>query len=139
MEDFPTKNRVTPVLEVCRIEVEHAGGVKVFDPNAQIIFLHTDADQVRTWQPIPGRCSDISGKPAILYRSSDLELVLTVPEWVAMVGNELEPHQFFALRERFGDFFEIHDDFYDPDTGEASQPREMLHRVMGFPRGGYDI
>ena len=123
--EHPPKNRLAKQREVLDIEVEHASGVEHFDPNAQIMALAVSPEFVAAWKPVEGAVSSISGAPAIIMRTHDLEIALTVDEYAGLVGNELEPHEFKALLARYGSFFEIHDDFYDPESGEAWQPKGL--------------
>ena len=119
---YPPRNRRATELPVLRIEIEHADGTEVFDPNGMIGFLLTRKNDMLAWRPVPGRVSDISGKPALLYRAADYEVALTPEEMLRYTAYDLKPDEFFAIRERLGDHFEIHDDMYDEETGEALQP-----------------
>jgi hypothetical protein len=64
----------------------------------------------------------ISGHPAVVYAADDVEAPMTTTEVFALVHLSLLPAEYFALRERYGVFHEIHDDFYDLETGLAVQP-----------------
>ena len=57
-----------------------------------------------------------------LYRTDQVALKLPREKMVALLFRDLSPEDFFILHARFGIFHEIHDDFYDPETGEALQP-----------------
>jgi hypothetical protein len=131
MPENTPRNRQATKLGMLRIEVEHAGGVETLDPNREIMAILQRPDEVTSWGPVPGRTSVLSGEPAILYRADDLEVPLTVPEYVRLVGRELRPEEFRALLREYGDAFEWHDDFYDPETGEACQPKGLASR-LGF-------
>ena len=113
------KRKTLPVL---LIELEHGGGVENFDHNSIIWLFLQRGDDVLSWKPVTGRVSDLSGKPAILYRAHDYEICLTQDEMLRYIGKDLKPEEYRKLRDKHGDHFEIHDDFYDPDTGEALQP-----------------
>lgn len=126
--EYPKRNRRGEELPVLRLEVEHADGVEVVDPNGQIIQVIRDLDKVLSWKPVPGQTSVISGQPAILYRAEDFEAPLTVDEYVGLVGRELEPQEYLALLNHFGSAFDWHDDFADPETGEAVQPKGLRPR-----------
>ena len=127
--DHPPKNRLPTERPVLDMEVEHRSGVEHFDPNTQIMALVTQPDFVAAWKPVEGAKSVVSGQPAIVYRTADLEIPLTVDEYAGLVGCELEPEEFRTLLETYGTFHEIHDDFYCPDTGEAFQPKDLRSRV----------
>jgi hypothetical protein len=123
--DLSPRNRLPEARPVLDIEVEHASGTEHFGPNEQIMAFVVGPEMVAAWKPLDGVVSVISGAPAIIVRTHDLELPLTVDEYAGLVGCELEPHEFEALLARYGSFFEIHDDFYDPETGEAWQPKGL--------------
>lgn len=139
--DPTPRNRLPEARPVLNIEVEHASGIEHFDPNTQIMALIVRPEFVAAWKPLDGPVSVISGAPAIIVRTHDLELPLTVDEYAGLVGNELEPHEFKALLARYGSFFEIHDDFYDPRTGEAWQAkglRPQFRASVAALRSGLD-
>lgn len=119
------RNRTVEVLESGDIRVHHADGVLRLDPNQQIEELHFRPGNILGLRPVPGAASVISGAPAIVYRTYDIEIPLTVWEYVGLVDRSLEPAEFHALMDRYGDFFEIHDDYYCPGTGGAFQPHGL--------------
>jgi len=126
--NHPPRNRLASPRPVLDIEVEHADGVVQFNPNSQIMALVERPDALAAWRPVDGAVSAISGEPAIIVRTHDLEIPLTVDEYAGFVGKELQPEEFKVLLDRYGSFFEIHDDFYDAETGEAWQPKELRDR-----------
>ena len=128
--DHPPKNRLATAREVLDIEVEHASGIERFDPNTQIMALVVKPEFVAAWKPVDGAVSIVSGAPAIILRTHDLEIPLTVDEYAGLVGSELQPDEFKALLDRYGSFFEIHDDFYDAETGEALQPKGLREQFQ---------
>lgn len=74
--------------------------------------------------PVPGLQSVISGEPALLYRTNEAQIPLTAAEIRRMGRRALSPQEFFAICDAVGAIWELHDDFYDPETGEAFQPHE---------------
>jgi len=138
---YQPKNRISDPLPVLQIKIDHAEGTFTSCPNGMAVsamwgmngtkpevpdgFL---ADQSEIFnpvslQPLPGVASVISGGEAVVYRSDDLVIPMTVEELFRFMKLDLRPEEYFALRNRYGMFFEIHEDFYHPDTGEALQPR----------------
>lgn len=116
MEDkYPPKNRQPTSLPLLRIEIVHAMGMTVFDPNSMIRFVINDTQHFVNLRPILGKKSILSAKPALLYRANDLEIPLTNPELMRLVSYSLDPWEHFGLRQIYGDFFEIHSDFYSED------------------------
>jgi hypothetical protein len=116
----PKRNRLEEALPLLRIEVHHADGVFVADPNGMAVAgCERALDALR---PLPGRASALSGEPGVLWRSHDVEAVLTPAELGRLARLSLRPDEVLALIERFGVVHEWHDDFYDLDTGEALQP-----------------
>lgn len=132
------KNRKSTGLGILEIEVEHAVGVVKTNPNgiavSAMVALQDETpdfpDRLPTADvfnphdltPIDGTFSMLSGEPAVVYRTDELEIPLSVDELVRFMAHDLKPSEFRVLIEHFGEFHEIHDDFYDPDTGEALQP-----------------
>ena len=75
--------------------------------------------------PRPGVPSVISGRDAVTYRSEDVAIELAPDELLRLMAADLKPDEYFRVRDRVGVFFEIHDDFYDEETGEALQPKRF--------------
>jgi hypothetical protein len=73
-------------------------------------------------EPISAMRSMLSGKLAVKYRTADVEIALSPDELLRLLARDLWPDEYFGLRKHFGEFHEIHSDFYDPKTGAAVQP-----------------
>lgn len=73
--------------------------------------------------PLPDTVSIISGEPAIIYRTREVTLPLTLDETKRLVLLALSRDEFEAIIENVGAIYELHDDFYDPESGEAFQPK----------------
>jgi hypothetical protein len=110
------------ILDVLRIEIHHANGTEVLDPNGVTIAMVSNPPAHRTWKPTD-RVSIISGEPAILYKTHEVELALTPDETYRLVMRCLTRDEFRSLHKQVGSFFEIHGDFYDPQDGTALQPK----------------
>lgn len=68
--------------------------------------------------------STISGEAGcIRYYTSEVDIYLTKEEAVRLMATALRPHEALALIKEVGMFYEVHDDFYDPKTGHAFQPK----------------
>jgi hypothetical protein len=61
--------------------------------------------------------SVLSGEPSVAFRHDDMVVDLTPDELLRFISRSLRVDEFVALREHFGDFFDIHGDFYDQQTG----------------------
>ena len=124
MYDYPAKNR--PVdnggLEGVDIDITSGTGTQRLDPNGLIAATFTG--KLDKLVPIEGVQSDISGAPAVRYRSAEVLLHLTPEELKRLVTRCLEPAEFFALFNKYGEFFEVHSDFYNFETGKALQRME---------------
>lgn len=76
----------------------------------------------------PGPCDACEeDHETVLYRTNNydnkpLEINLCRSHLHRLFARSLEPDAFKALYKKFGDFHEIHDDFYDPEDGCAFQP-----------------
>ena len=84
VETYPAKNRRPTDLPILRIEIEHAGGIDVNDPNGIIMAVLGEPWRLADLQPVPGWGSDISMEPAVLYRADDLEVALTPLEYIRL-------------------------------------------------------
>ena len=75
--------------------------------------------------------SELSGLPALTYRTTQVTLRLTTQEISRLVRLDLTPPEFLKLKANHGIFHEIHGDFYD-DNGVALQPkREVVTGMDG--------
>ena len=104
-----------------RIDIEDADGIHHFDPNSLVLAV-VDGQQ-RHWRPIPDLASELSRQDAVWYRSHDVTLCLTLEELERLVMLRLTRDEYMTLQSRHGIVFEWHEDFYDPDSGEALQPK----------------
>jgi hypothetical protein len=134
------KNRVAEELPFPEIRVDHAGGSEKTDPNGLfgcVIWategrrpIGADGEPVDypglfnplDLKPLEGQVSAISGEPAVVYRADDVVIPLTPRELLRFLAHALRPKEFFAIRDRYGSFFEIHDDFYNASSGMTYQP-----------------
>lgn len=100
------------------LDVVSATSTWRFDPNAFIMA----AVEHKLIDGEPLYPSFLSGEPGYLYRNHVLQIALTKAELYRFAYHALRPDEFLKLYHALGEFHEIHDDFYDPDTGEAFQP-----------------
>lgn len=115
-DKYPPKNRPTtpwPYRSVDIVAIS-ADGRTVFDPNSLAIAAYNSG--LNKLAPVKGLLSDISGQPAITVQYDSVDLALTIEEFERLAIKTLAPHEFFALAEKFGIFYEIHGG-YDEDTG----------------------
>ena len=149
---YEPRNRKPDSLPVLHIEVEHAGGTAKTNPNgiavSAMMGIKTGSLDIpegfltagtATFNPIslsPLRDTNslISGLPAVIYRADDYELALTPEELFRFMKHSLMPAEYFAVRDHAGMIHEIHDDFYDVETGAAFQPMddEQYQKDMGW-------
>jgi hypothetical protein len=129
-------------LDFLRIRVDHADGTENACPNSIIgcaIWavtgeepdwrgrnngFHPDSELFNplSLKPLPDTTSVISGEPAVVYRADGNTIPMTVEELLRFIRHDLRPEEFRVLFAKYGGIHEIHDDFYDPRTGEAFQP-----------------
>lgn len=119
---YPERNRKATGLGPVDIEIQGEVGTWKTDPNGLIITAVTGMFPLEKIGK-PTTSSMLSGEPAYLYRTSELEVALTGEEIRRLTRRDLHEQEFFKLREAFGLFFEIHEDFYDETTGEALQAK----------------
>lgn len=124
-EDIP--NIELPVL---RLEVAERDKVLVFDPNSLLVAIMSGNFDARLMEPAEYWPSMISGHPGLQYRCRDMVIELSPTEMDRFLRHDLNPEEYQAIRLRYPwqpqDFFDIHDDFYDPATGEALQPLKRV-------------
>ncbi len=131
---FPPKNRRSESLDVLVLEIRHADGTLTMDPNGMAKAVFTEPDKLLDLKPLDGVASVLSGSPAVIFRSMDLEISLAPDECLRLCAHALEPDEYFTLRDRYGEFYEIHvPDFFDAETGEAMQPRPVPERAQRKP------
>lgn len=109
------------IIDVLRLEVKHTGGELVFDPTTIIMAMLDETHDIHKIQD-GLTVSVITGKPGVIYKTHQAEVHVTFQELRRIVYRNLKPHEFKVLYRIHGDIHELHDDFYDPDTGEAFQP-----------------
>lgn len=127
-DKFPPKNRTNRTdLGVIDIEISGQGTTLVFDPNGLIIALIRDELFPQLGEPISdNKGSVLSGQPGYRYCDSEVDMVLERSELDRFIRHDLMPEEYFKLRDTYGLFFMIHDDFYYEDTGEAVQPAKVV-------------
>jgi hypothetical protein len=112
---IPT-GRVDTGLGVLQIHVVDLASTHRYDPNTAKIAAITES--LNLGKPVGP--SDLSGEPGYIYRTHEMQLVLTKGELSRLLLRDLHPAEVLKLRKWLGDFFEIHNDFYD-DEGNALQ------------------
>jgi hypothetical protein len=112
------QGRLETGLTYMDLDVVSASATRRFDPNSFVLAAleHT----LVAGEPLYP--SFLSGEPGFLYRNHVLQIALTGAELQRFACHALLPEEFFKLYRALGEFHEIHDDFYDPDTGKAYQP-----------------
>lgn len=70
----------------------------------------------------PVATSVLSGEPGYYYRDVEICLALSACELSCMLRHNLEPEEYFKLREAYGLFHHIGPDYYDVDSGRALAP-----------------
>jgi hypothetical protein len=122
VERFPPKNRTTRT-DLGPVDIEIGGHHKVlkFDANRLIIAVLNELLFSELDGPIPAevKSSILSGRAGYRYCDCDVDMILERDELERFIKYDLTPEEYFKLREHFGKFFMIHDDFYDEETGTA--------------------
>lgn len=113
------------------IKITDANGVSLFNPlSITSAFIAGLRDELL---PMDDKLSIVSGAPGISYRTDNADLLLTPDEAYRLVMLALTPKEFFAIYAAVGNIYEIHNDFYDPDTGAAFQP------TVDIPQGNFRV
>jgi hypothetical protein len=146
------RNRQPHALGDLGIEIEHADGVLETDLNGAVMSalcgLTGEKPAVSqglptisavfdplSLEPISGVRSILSGKLAFKYRTVDVEVALSPDELLRLLAHDLWPDECLGLRKHCGQFHEIHDDFYDPKTGLATDHATAVN-ASGAPTAG---
>jgi hypothetical protein len=127
----PPRNRQPIELPILDIQIEGRHGIKLFNPNSLVMAYL--GDKHRGWEPLGGIQSELFDGPlnknpakgAFWYRAGDLALRLSAAELERLVMLNLKPAEYWVLLCRYGMAHEWHEDFYDPRTGIALQPRPL--------------
>ena len=106
------------IPDVLRIEIRHAQGTSVYDPNTLLKTCVMEPSKLLDL-PTAGEKSVIYGGPAVEYRTDEFAAWLTPEEIFELTMRTLAADKVVKLREVVGDVFELHGDFYDLETGEA--------------------
>lgn len=122
--DPKQRNRMPVSLPILQIEVAGIMGQHLItDPNG--LALAGFRREFCGWLGSDRLISDASGRAGCLvYLAGDVRLQLTPREMDRFARHALMPKEYGALVCKFGMFYEVHEDFYDPDTGEPLQPIE---------------
>lgn len=142
---YEPKNRADQGLGILQIVIDHADGKSQTCPNGLAVSAATamSSEEItlppgylpetsEVFNPLKLKPTDakslISGGPAVIYRSDDLEIPLTPEELFRFMKHDLHPSEYVVLRNHFGMFYEIHEDFYHPEHHFACQPmgRDIL-------------
>lgn len=140
--DHPPRNRLETPLDVPQIEVTDAVGTVSTSPNSVVgcVIWGASGEQPRDIHgnpvdsveymgrdykvfnpleltPRPEVPSFLSGEPSVRYVADDVAVDLTPDELLRFMAHELTRAEYLALRDHFGDFWEIRDGRYDPDSG----------------------
>ena len=117
-------------LAVLRISIQHGTGTVETDPNGFAVMAMIPREMHSLLTPLPNCFSDLSGGLAVRYHDIDGSVSLTPEELMRFAGLRLQPEEYFKLIAKHGMRHQWHEDFYDPDTGAALQPREPIPSVF---------
>lgn len=116
---YPPKNRRTNALSTIEIQIVTQNGILSMDPNQAAVAAYLENLPLGQ----ASHPSDLSGVPGYEYRTDEITLVLSREELYRFLRHDLLPAEYFTLVEKYGVFFEIHEDFYCEATGTAIQPK----------------
>lgn len=134
------RNRQSETLPILEIRIDHAEGSLKTCPNGvagsaiwgmtgekpdlpeKFLLPGSTLFEPTKLKPMEGLKSVISGGPAVMYRSDDIAIPMTPDELFRFAKHDLHPAEYFVLLREYGMFHEIHEDYYDPDSGMAFQP-----------------
>ncbi|MFZ3584426.1 hypothetical protein ACOI1H_20015 [Loktanella sp. DJP18] len=111
------------IPDLLKIKIAHGHGTETFDPNTLVMTAISKPESLRDLLPTSER-SCISNDRGLRYTTNEFSEVLTADEIIRLTMRMLRPDEFFILLAASGPVWEIHDDFYDPETGIALQPKQ---------------
>jgi hypothetical protein len=107
-------------LTFADIDITSAIGKDRYDPNT--LIMAAQEGHLEALLPIDGLTSDISGSPAVIYRTGEIQLQVTPAELTRMTLHTLQPAEVTALLAKYGEFYEVDADFYDHSNCRLMQP-----------------
>jgi hypothetical protein len=122
MSNYAPKNRPEDDGGLTHLDIDITSGIGKdrYDPNT--VIMAAQEGHIAALSTVDGLKSDISGEPAVLYRTPEIRLQLTPAELQRLTLHALEPHEVAALLEMYGDFYEVDEDFYARRTNAPMQP-----------------
>jgi len=121
-----------PGLGCVDIEIDSAETTTRTDPNGLLMMAF--GGELLKLKPMPSARSLISGKPAVVYATDEVTVPLSPEEVNRLALRSLRPDEFLSLLAVTGVFHELHDDFYDEQTGEALQPQDSGYEPVPIRR-----
>ena len=102
------------------IKLRDNNGLRAFCPNCIAEMILNDTLKLEN-SPLIKDC--ITGHyGAVLFKSGNETYQLEKDAMLRLLAHGLTSKEYFVLSKKYGDDkFMLHDDFYDPDTGEAFQ------------------
>lgn len=124
-EKYPAKNRLlSPELRPEQIKISFDGGFCLSTGGGLINDLSLGTLELGQPLTVPG-CDIGSGMYAYVYQTSEMSMWLSPEALVRVVARRLSSEEYFALRARYGMFYEIEHDFYDAATGLCVNPVDI--------------
>lgn len=124
-EDYPAKNRLmSPDLKAAEIKISFDGGFCLSTSVDLLNDLSKGDLSLGCPITVPG-CDIGVGMLAYVYQTMELSLWLSPEALVRLVARRLSSEEYFALRGRYGIFYEIDHDFYDAATGRCLRPVDV--------------
>ncbi len=120
MKTLPLKSKDS-IPDDIRVEIKFGHGEFYFDFDSLAVACEGDPSFLLKMEPT-AEVSALSGDPALIYITKDVSIPLTGSEIRRMVRRCLAPAQYQALKGEVGIFYDVNDDFYDPDNGFALRP-----------------
>lgn len=107
-------------VPLVRVKIVHGNGTLDLDLNE--LFMAAATGDLARLQPAEGITSVVTNDPGVLFRTPEAQIGLSPAEADRLAAHSLSPEEFFAICDAVGCIWLTHDDFYDPETGEALQP-----------------
>ena len=102
---YPPRNLALNSLSPLYRQVEHEHGV--LDLTASEMERACNTTALHGKSPVPELKSFLSGKPACLYRTNEVEIALTTQEICRLQSGKLTEEELLKLAEHYGAFYAL--------------------------------
>lgn len=123
--DYPARNRLlSPELGPKDIKISFDGGYCLTNSDMIVNDLSLGVLELGPPLVVPG-CDIGAGMLAYVLQTSEMSMWVSPEALIRVVAKRLSSEEYFALRGRYGMFYEIEHAFYDDQTGRCLNPIDI--------------